>query len=165
MSETESDDSQACPYSTATDPALRRNSNDYSRRIEDISAYLLSFKSPTSTPFLCLTEAFEHSVNTVRKPTTNELAETFEKRQSETHDTIVLSDRASEAAHELFVTGGKGSHYEVIRDLLDVFEQDKTVNRSEDQRLFGNVTMLWQEVVNRMEDLRLYDGGAKSFWQ
>ena len=83
-------------------------------------------------------------------------------------DNDLLSDRskAGDRATDLIAQGAVGSHREVVRMLGEAFERDEKLGLNEpDQQLFGRVTYLWQEIVNRIEENQMYSGTFDmSFW-
>ena len=154
------------PYATTDDPVIKQNTYQYSRRLEDLSTYLITFNSPLSTPFICLTGAAEHELNCIRYLNPNDLSETFARRMDTNNDLLSDQTNAGDRAQELIIKGAVGSHKEVIHMLREAFEQDERLGLDDpDQRLFGRVTYLWQEIVNRVEDNGMYDGSFdRSFW-
>ena len=145
-------------YVTASDPAVKPGVYQYSRRIEDLSTYLVTFNNQSSTPFICLTGAAEHDDFCVSFPTPCDLSETFVRRY-DLNDFSSTGTRGADRATELITAGSVGSHREVVHKLLQALEQDKTYGlKDEDQQLFGRVTYLWQEIKNRIEENHIYDG-------
>ena len=55
---------------------------------------------------------------------------------------------------ELMLHGGKGSHQEVVETLLEAFKEARNKSKTNiDKELFGGeVTYLWQELKNRIEE-------------
>ena len=123
----------------------------------------LTYNSRTSTPFVSLAGAAEDESLCVRFPTPNCLSETFVRRGVSNEDVRRKAESGDRAA-ELVILGGASSHQEVILSLLKMWENGKD-RSNPDQQLFGRITFLWQEVLNRSEGFDFYDRFSDmEFW-
>lgn len=149
-------------YYSRSDPVVKPGIYQYSRPVEDVSTYLVTYNSHRSTPFVCMTAAAEHTSLCRRTPTPNDLSETFVRLVETTEElkrrrSQRTASRTAERAAELVLQGGVGAHVGVITALIRAWSQEVNKNVVDlDQTLFGRVTYLWQELKNRMDENDAY---------
>ncbi len=115
----------------------------------------LRYNSCTSTLFVTLAGAAEDESLCVRFPTPNCLSETFVRRGISDDDVRRRANSGDRAA-DLVTLGGVSSHQEVILSMLQLWNDAKN-RRHPDQQLFGRITYLWQEIINRSEGFDFYE--------
>ena len=153
----EANRSEAHHYLSRTDPAVQPDIHQYSRPVEDVSIYLVTYDSQWSTPFVCKTAVAEHESLTRRFPTPNDVSETYVRSidgmTASMHREAEQSKvEAARRAAALLSQGGVGSHYAVISALVKAWVRDDENHAVDhDRPLFGKSTLLWQEVKNRAD--------------
>ena len=123
--------------------------------LKDTHRLRLTYNSRTSTPFVSLAGAAEDESLCGHSITPNDLSETFLRRGVSEAD-VERRARSGDRAAELVILGGVSSHQEAVLKMIQMWDDSKD-RRHPDQQLFGRITYLWQEILNRIEGFDCYD--------